>query len=123
LVGTLIVERFGMDPTGKNVLEITSPNSREMVLHLFRNLVNRPAGAIIHYKNTYTSGKVAPVRSMLLPMTSPDATKPRILSLHSRADATAYDNAQQATTVGTTTDEIIWLDIGAGVPEAGQADG
>lgn len=123
LVGTLIVERFAMDPTGRNILEITSPNSIEMVHQLFHNLLHRPAGAIVHYKNTYTSGKVAPVRSILLPMTSPDAARPRILSLHSRAHATAYDNAQQATTVGTTTDEIIWLDIGAGVPQTGQADG
>jgi hypothetical protein len=117
LAGTGVSGRLGSDPTGKNLIELTDPPTREFVADLFEKISSQPVGAIVHYHNTYSVGTLAPVHSFLLPVSGGDASNPRVISLHARASATAYAAAQEATVIGTSVEETIWIDIGAGAPD------
>lgn len=123
LAGTDVAERLGADPTGKNLLDITAPETVETVATLFQKMFSQPAGAIVRYENTYNTGKRAPVSSLFLPLAAAQNTQPRVLSIHTREASTDYENAQNASTIGTAVTEIHWIDIGAGIPSSNQAEG
>lgn len=116
LAGTAVAERLGADPTGKNVLEITAPETIETVAHLFETMFKQPAAAIVRYENTYNTGRRAPVSSLFLPLAATDNGQSRVLSIHTREASTDYEDAQIASTIGTAVAKISWIDIGAGVP-------
>ncbi|MGK2740643.1 PAS domain-containing protein [Tepidicaulis sp. LMO-SS28] len=123
LAGTAIGERMGHDPTGENVLELSAPERRSFLVDLFTEMTTRPVAAFVRYENIYASGRRATVQSLLLPLglkseETGNVAAPRILSIHTMGPAKAYAPAQAKTTVGSTVEEIAWIDIGAGTPAA-----
>ena len=116
LAGTGVAERLGADPTGKNLFDITAPETVGTVAYLFETLFKQPVGAIVQYENTYNTGRRAPVSSLFLPLAAVEGGRPRVLSIHTREASTDYEDAQNTSTIGTTVTGIHWIDIGAGIP-------
>jgi len=117
LAGTEVAERLGRDPTGVNLIDLAAPEAQGYISELFAKILSQPTGAIVHYQNTYSTGKRAPVRSFFLPLAMKAGKSPRVLSLHGQDEApTSYEKVQLSTTVGTLVEKVIWLDLGAGTP-------
>ncbi len=117
LAGTAIAERMGQDPTGNNLIEMTAPETREIVSKIMQLIITQPVAAIATYENIYNTGKRAIVESLYLPLEKEESKSDRIVSVHSQEKTVTYENEQPRTTVAAKILDLTWIDIGAGVPE------
>jgi len=78
LVGTAIVQRTGIDNTGKNWLDLFSPEAREFVWQRIRRLCDTPLGvrALIREQHTYP----VIIETLNLPFARDDGTPSFMIS-------------------------------------------
>ena len=123
LAGTSIAERMGVDPTGKNLIDMLSSDNRELVSELFEAVIQQPAAILVEYENVYKGGKRAVVHSLYLPLGKTESTSPRIISTHEQHETLAYEDSQSSTAIAAAITKVVWIDVGAGVPALAQAEG
>lgn len=115
LVGTEIVERFGVDLTGKSMFTAHLPMKREDTLFNYGSVISQPCG-LLSVNNTKTSGGRAVVSETLaLPLgVLPDRPK-RLISYSRLIEPLAEGEHSEQVAEYAHQD---WIDIGAGVPSA-----
>ncbi|PCJ68451.1 MAG: hypothetical protein COA62_14905 [Rhodobiaceae bacterium] len=116
LAGTSIAERMGADPTGQNVIEMLSPKTREFISEIIEAIINQPVGVLVKYETVHQGGKRAALESLYLPLGRTEETSPRVLSTHVQQKILGYEEERSATSVAEAITDVIWIDIGAGVP-------
>lgn len=117
LAGTGISARMGEDPTGKDLIQMTSPESRETIARAFNLIVSHPVAALGAVETIYNSGMRAMVLSFYLPMRKAEGHSDRILSVHSLEETLSYEGERDHVTVAEKLLYVNWIDIGAGCPE------
>ncbi|MBX3491649.1 MAG: PAS domain-containing protein [Parvibaculum sp.] len=116
LVGTRVAERMTHDPTGTNMLEMLAPETRAQVCRDMHEIAYRPCGYHARYVNVYGSGRVSHVQSLYLPLAAPVGHPPRMIAVHAPEEAVEYQQPADRTVCATSIDEIVWVDVGRGVP-------
>ncbi len=120
LAGTAVVERMGHNPTGTNILELMPPERRVQASRDLYELVTRPCCFHMSYVNNYSSGRVARVESIYMPLRPPRGGKPRIVCMNEFDATLAFRENRRRTTIIADVDEITWLDVGHGTPGVSQ---
>jgi len=117
LVGTRVAERMTHDPTGTNMLDLLSAETRRQVARDMHEIGMRPCGYHARYMNVYGSGRVSHVQSIYLPLRAPVGQPCRLIAVHAPEEALEYQRPADLTICATSIDEIVWIDVGYGTPE------
>ncbi|HEX7775771.1 MAG TPA: PAS domain-containing protein [Parvibaculum sp.] len=116
-VGTGLVERLGIDPTGMNVLSMQAKNSFDRAARGYHAMANLPCGGMARYVSVYSSGREAIARSLYLPVATPTGEPPRLVSMSAREEGGGvYADPIERTVTGTKILSLDWFDLGFGVP-------
>jgi hypothetical protein len=113
LVGTDLVERMGVDPTGQNYLDTFEPEGRKRYLDLINTQISHPCGRRSMLHTREASGILSTVEVLSLPMTHVRSGHPLIVSCFEPTQAVGFDAGGRAV---RDVDDVVWIDIGAGVP-------
>lgn len=116
LAGTRVAERMGHDPTGVNMLDLVAENFRIQASRDVYEIVYRPCGLHLLYANTYSSGRVATIESLYMPLRPPAGSRPRVIAVHAPDETLEYKRPARLSSLAGTIREVIWIDIGAGTP-------
>jgi len=114
LVATAIVERWGVDLTGKSMFSARLPMKRNDTLFNYHSLIDHPCG-LLSVNNTKTSVGRAVVSETLSVPLSVTAGRPKRLVTYSRL-MTPMDEGEKSKEVADYAHQT-WVDIGAGVPD------
>jgi hypothetical protein len=117
LVGTAVVDRLGLNPTGKNLFELMKPEIRPSVTFLYASLTGVPCGAITSHINLSSDGKMAKILVMHLPLAVPAGEAPRIVAMNLQQEVVDYLPASGHLTIGSALNHHTWIDLGFGVPD------
>lgn len=113
LIATAIVERWGVDLTGKSMFSAHLPMKREDTLFNFHHIIDHPCG-LLSVNNTKTSvGRAVVSETLALPL-GVVAGRPKRLLTYSRL-MNPLDQGEKSKEVADYTHQA-WMDIGAGVP-------
>lgn len=91
LAGTDVISRLGTNPTGKNLFDFTPDKYQKMLSAIYIAILTRPAALVSLTSNSLSTGIIAQVSGLHLPMINHDGTISRILNLHLPRDPRAYD--------------------------------
>lgn len=116
LAGTRVAERMGHDPTGVNLLDLVAEETRMQASRDLHEIVRRPCGVHLKYVNTYSSGRVATIESLYLPLKPPAGSNPRVIAVHSPEDTIEYTSPARLSQLVGEVREVVWIDIGYGAP-------
>lgn len=114
LVATAIVDRWGVDLTGKSMFTAHMPMRREDTLFNFNQVISQPCG-LLAVNNTRTSGGRDVVSETLSLPLSVLPGRPKRLINYSRLIDPMEDGEQSKEVAGYEHQD--WIDIGAGVPD------
>lgn len=115
--GTALVERLGFDMSQKNIFTFQSEATRDLTRASYQAVVNQPCCAISRYRNHYSSGRSGVVRTLYLPLKAPQGGFPRIACLTRREEDATYATPIEQSVSGTDILDLMWIDIGFGVPD------
>lgn len=116
LAGTRVAERMGHDPTGVNVLDIVADGYRRQAARDLHEIVYRPCGLLLRYVNTYSSGRMATIESLYLPLRPPAGSNPRVIAVHAPETTLQYTEPMKTSSIADAVQCAIWIDIGQGTP-------
>lgn len=114
LVGTDLVERMGIDPTGRNYLDSIAPAARLPYLEMLNRQINHPCGRLSILKTREASGILSQVEVLSLPMSHRLSGHPLIISYFGSTESVGFDGDETREVRGF--EDVRWIDIGAGVP-------
>lgn len=117
LVGTGLAERLSYDATGTNLLDYIDGSYRRQCSRDMHEVVCRPCGWQVRYLTEYVTGRVAYVQSIYLPLHGPEGQRPRIVSVHDREEALEYRAPSEKPVFASEITDMVWIDIGSGVPD------
>lgn len=115
--GTALVERLGFDMSQQNIFTFQSSETRDLTAASYHAVVNQPCGAIARYSNHYSSGRSGVVRTLYLPLMAPQGGNFRIACMTRREEEASYAAPIEQSVSGTDILDLIWIDIGFGVPD------
>lgn len=116
LVGTKLVERYGMDITGRDYLDFVPDDRKESAITAMNAAIDRPAGMLVGMNIKTTEGRVYRAESLGLPLTQ-GADRPPLYIFHSaEAENYGYMFERDGALKHFGVSERVFLDIGAGVP-------
>lgn len=118
-VGTNIVDRMGVDPSGQNVFQNQSQNMLNRTARAYQAMADKPCGAVAHYTNHYSSGREGNMRSLFLPMKTPSAECTRLVVMTAQEETGTYVEPIERTLTATQILSIDWIDLGFGIPDEG----
>lgn len=81
LMGTRVVERIGVEATGRNPLDLMHGDHRGLARDAFLRVVQEPAGHLSHVSDEYPNGKTATVEILRLPLRGSDGCTDIIVSV------------------------------------------
>src|SRR5258708_3450529 len=115
LVGTEIERRWARTITGRDCLEIVSPDAARIMRREFKEIVEQPCGSWSRRRVELVSGRLAAIETLRLPLRANDGTISLILSCSgelSGAAAAGTDPLREIIMIS----EQEYFDIGAGCP-------
>lgn len=112
-IGTDLVGRIGMDPTGHNYLDLMKPSARESYLDMLHTQIERPCGRKSIMLSRHVSGLLNRVEAVSLPMTHKVSGHALIISCFEKTETFGIDDGEREV---QAYEDIKWIDIGAGVP-------
>lgn len=115
LVGTDLVDRIGAEITGGNYLESLEPELRPAYLQILNTQISHPCGRRTVLKTREESGILSSVEVLSLPLTHEGTGNPLILSCFEPTESIGYEYGGRGV---KGFDDVVWIDIGAGVPAA-----
>ena len=113
LLGTDLVRRMGFDATGQNYLDSFSPDARDDYLKILNTQINHPCGRRSVLKGREPSGILVRVEVLVLPMSYHATGHPLLVSCFANDESIGFDPSEP---VIRGVEDVIWIDIGAGVP-------
>lgn len=118
LVGTALVERYGMDITGRDYLEFVPPERREIAMNGLLRAVEQPAGMRVLMNIRTSTGRACLAESFGLPLSQPEG-RPPILLFHSiEIENYGHGIVDDGRLEHFGVSERTYIDIGNGVPES-----
>ncbi|HEX7775623.1 MAG TPA: PAS domain-containing protein [Parvibaculum sp.] len=113
LIGTGVARGMGIEPTGKNYLDLIAPEARAPYLKLVDAQINQPCGRRTILKTRNATGLIARTEALTLPMFHAQSGHHMIVSYFEQIDIVGYEKGPYEVLDFEKTE---WLDIGAGVP-------
>lgn len=114
LAGTGVCEAMGFDPTGLNMLEWHSPETREAYLRLLEAQCGRPCGRRNMLRARHADGSIVRTEVVSLPMSHVRSGHDMILSYFCSLEVVGFgEHSYQI----LDREDTEWIDIGAGVPD------
>jgi len=117
--GTELVERWGADFTGKELHAYINPEAKKSSLSNMENAVRQPCGYLVGVSFVASSGRALQTQMILLPLAAKDDHAPRVVGYPMQNVGLKL---QEAVNSIAETHNLIWLDIGAGVPDTPPLD-
>lgn len=116
LCGTGLVQRYGMDITGRDYLDFVPEARRAHSLEAMLAMTDWPAGCLTRMNVRTTAGRVLQTESLGLPLSLGDGRPPLVL-FHSHEDRSfGFAREPGERLEHTSLRERIFLDIGNGTP-------
>lgn len=116
LVGTSVVARLGIDPTGQNLLDFVTDEMHRPASLLFQLVVGHPCGAMTSHTNILGNGRALKLLSLYLPLATKDNI-PRVVSMHTQEEVVDYVPPPGRVKIGSALHAHAWIDLGYGQPE------
>ncbi len=116
LVGTMLVERYGMDITGKNYLDYVPEERREPALRAMNLAVEYPAAMAVRMNIKSAAGRICQAESVGLPMTQGPDKNPLIIFHSVEVENFGHLGNSEGVLKHFGVSGRTYLDIGAGVP-------
>ncbi|MFZ3035586.1 MAG: PAS domain-containing protein [Parvibaculum sp.] len=114
LIGTDLVQRMGYDPTGQNYLDSFEPEVRAQYLDILNTQIDHPCGRRSTLRTREKSGILSSVEVLALPMSHARSGHPLLVSCFANTQSIGFNPGEREV---QGLDDIIWIDIGAGVPD------
>ncbi|WP_373089934.1 PAS domain-containing protein [Sneathiella sp.] len=107
LAGTALVEHFGQEVTGRNLLDFYQPGIREETGRIMDEMTTEPCGIIVELVGTARSGRTASSLAIGFPLLDDDDQCNRLVFYSSRFEGSlpynSREDAIQALNVGRST--------------------
>lgn len=117
LVGTALVERYGMDITGRDYLEFVPGERRPIALSAMLKAIDQPAGMLVYMNIKTVAGRVCLAESLGLPLTQ-GPEKPTIILFHSdEIENYGHHPKSDHQLKHFAVSQRHYLDLGNGVPD------
>ena len=116
LIGTGITGRWGFDPTHSNFLDLTAPQNRDAIAAHTAKLHKHPCGLILLGDEYYTSGRVMPCETVLLPVWTGDGRSNILFGLMTSDAGGLEVGGDVMASAFYTLSKVRFINIGAGVP-------
>jgi hypothetical protein len=113
LIGTGVAKGMGLEPTGRNYLDIIAADAREPYLRLVEAQISQPCGRRTILKSRNASGLIARSEALTLPMFHAQSGHHMIVSYFEQIGTVGYEKGPYEILDFEKTE---WIDIGAGVP-------
>jgi hypothetical protein len=113
LIGTGVASGMGLDPTGKNYLDLIAEEAREPYLRMIDAQIGTPCGRRTVLKTRNMSGLIARTEALTLPMSHAASGHHMIVSFFEPIETVGYEKGPYEVLDFEKTE---WLDIGAGIP-------
>jgi hypothetical protein len=117
LAGTGVVDRYGFDPTGRNVLELIDAAERSSMSQNLTRIMGTPCGARSVRQEAYDRDFQQLVEHVVLPLDSGRNDKSILIAATGLLKATDERLASGTLARIEPPREFEFIDIGAGVPE------
>ncbi|MCE9651362.1 MAG: PAS domain-containing protein [Parvibaculum sp.] len=114
LIGTAVAKGMGIEPTGKNYLDLLAPEAREPYLRLLDAQIAQPCGRRSTLGSRNASGIVARTEVLALPLFHSLSGHHMLVSCFAPMEAVGYEKGAYEI---RTFEDTEWVDIGAGVPD------
>jgi hypothetical protein len=114
LSGTAVCKTMGFDPTGRNGLDLLTPEAKGPYLRLIEEQIGRPCGRRNVLKSRLAGGLIMRTEAVTLPMRHAKSGHSMILSFFAALDIFGIGDGGYAI---LSYEETQWIDIGAGVPD------
>lgn len=118
LAGTAIADATGLELTGKNYLELASPNVRPYRHARAKRVAHHPCGALLHnVRDSVDDDRKIQLEMLTLPVRPSDADGP--MQLVTLAVPVASEHLMRehfSAEIGKAADSFTFIDIGAGIP-------
>lgn len=111
LAGTGIISRLGLDPTDKNMYDLTPVKYRPIIAKAYSAIFTIPAALVSSTSNTLSSGVVGQVNSLHLPMINHDGEANRVITLHLPEDHQAYQGPRDTTEISSEIKNFLLLPL------------
>ena len=115
LVGTEIERRWGRNLAGRDVLYVVSPEAAKIMHRELRGIVEQPCGSRSRRRVEFTSGRVATIETLRLPLRANDGTISLILSCSGELASMMPAGVDPPREIIMITEQE-FFDIGAGCP-------
>jgi hypothetical protein len=119
LMGTSLVERIGIEGTGRNVLEFVAAPHVERMAAFFNTLLDRPCAGRSVVQDRFASGRVALVDILRLPLADADGIPRYIVACSAELRAEDYQDPTDRPVLISQPHRMAFIDIGFGAPAAG----
>lgn len=112
--GTQVVQRLGLDMTGRSWFSVNSYIPKDLVLANTKDCIDYRCG--VWGQNTYVTagGREIPLENVMVPLRARADRPPRLVNMSSLLDELGDADRAKAHVV---TRRMTWLDVGFGVPD------
>ncbi len=114
LAGTGVCDGMGLDPTGRNWLDLQRPELREGYARRVTTQANHPCGRRSILRTRNVRGAVTRAEVIALPMTHALSGHKMLVSFFATLAILGYEDGGYQV---LDFEETHWIDIGAGVPD------
>lgn len=120
LAGTALCQAMGVELTGLNYFELTDPETRALRVDRTRRIVAQPCGSHYLHPLAYQSGRTIPTEGLSLPVRPDDPSAPlQFFAIWAALEDMRLEGAAAEPRKVPIADCFQFVDIGAGVPDAG----
>ncbi|WP_339614198.1 PAS domain-containing protein [uncultured Parvibaculum sp.] len=116
LTGTRVMERTGLEPTGKSLQDMVKSEFNEMLAFAFQSVVSLKIGIVSHFTNYYRGGHAGRMEVVILPLRAPESDPPRVICHWSR-DPEVPDHVIGIERMTDRIDDATVFDLGFGLPD------
>lgn len=113
LMGTGLVEQWGLDQTGQVVGSAQGEGLEKAWYYNGLHIVSQPCGMLVNSYFKSTKGRTSMIESIVLPLASSPRPPNRVVSYTEVVDDLGYREHPE---VWLETPTILWVDIGHGCP-------
>ncbi|MFP6774168.1 MAG: PAS domain-containing protein [Alphaproteobacteria bacterium] len=118
IAGTALCEAVGIELTGKNYYDFTTPEARQLRVVRTKQIAGLPCGCHFVFPILYRSGEIIPTEVLSLPVLpdNPDAA-PQIFTIAMPMKQTHLMDPHDTPLKMPEAEGFHFIDVGAGVPD------
>ncbi|MCZ4281273.1 PAS domain-containing protein [Kiloniella laminariae] len=116
LVGTAIVDRMGIDATGRDYLDFVSPERRDKAYHHLQTTSSLPCGMRVVIEGRYQSGRVNVSETVGYPLEATGEAPRFMIFVDDIVETMEYQDVSDKQLEYYRVRRRDYIDIGAGIP-------